>query len=50
MYGKFQQMLQLELDAVRVQGLYKEERILEGPQGAEITVGGKTVLNFCANG
>jgi glycine C-acetyltransferase len=49
MYGKFQQMLQLELDAVRVQGLYKEERILEGPQGAEITVGGKTVLNFCAN-
>lgn len=49
MYEKFQKMLQLELDAVRVQGLYKEERILEGPQGAEITVGGKKVLNFCAN-
>lgn len=49
MYSDFKKMLQLELDAVRVQGLYKEERILEGPQGAEITVGGKTVLNFCAN-
>ncbi len=49
MYEDFQKMLQLELDAVRVQGLYKEERILEGPQGAEVKVGGKTVLNFCAN-
>ena len=49
MYGKFKQMLQLELDAVRAQGLYKEERVLEGPQGAEITVGGRRVLNFCAN-
>jgi glycine C-acetyltransferase len=49
MYEDFRKMLQLELDAVRVQGLYKEERILEGPQGAEVKVGGKTVLNFCAN-
>jgi len=49
MYEKFKNMLSLELDALRVQGLYKEERVLEGPQGAEITVGGKTVLNFCAN-
>ena len=45
MYEDFQKMLQLELDAVRVQGLYKEERILEGPQGAEISVGGKTVAS-----
>jgi glycine C-acetyltransferase len=49
MYEKFQKVLQSELESVRAQGLYKEERILEGPQGAEITVGGKTVLNFCAN-
>jgi glycine C-acetyltransferase len=49
MYEGFQKMLQLELDAVRVQGLYKEERVLESPQGAAVTVGGKTVLNFCAN-
>ncbi len=49
MYDRFQKMLQLELDAVRVQGLYKDERVLQGPQGAEISVGGRTVLNFCAN-
>jgi glycine C-acetyltransferase len=29
--------------------LYKTERIIESPQGAEIVVNGKTVLNFCAN-
>ncbi len=49
MYGKFGEVLRTELDSIREQGLYKEERILEGPQGAEITVGGKKVLNFCAN-
>ena len=49
MYGKFGEVLQAELDSIREQGLYKSERILEGPQGAEIRVGGKTVLNFCAN-
>ncbi|PID79891.1 glycine C-acetyltransferase [bacterium DOLJORAL78_65_58] len=49
MYGKFGEMLQKELDGIRAQGLYKEERLLESPQGAEITVGGKKVLNFCAN-
>ncbi len=49
MYGKFGEVLRTELDSIREQGLYKDERILEGPQGAEITVGGKTVLNFCAN-
>jgi glycine C-acetyltransferase len=38
-----------ELATIREQGLYKEERVLEGPQGAEISVGGRTVLNFCAN-
>ncbi len=49
MYGKFGEVLRTELDSIREQGLYKEERILESPQGAEITVGGKQVLNFCAN-
>jgi len=49
MYGKFGEALRKELDAIREQGLYKNERVLEGPQGAEITVGGKSVLNFCAN-
>ena len=49
MYGKFQQHLQSELAAIREAGLYKNERLIEGPQQAEINVGGKTVLNFCAN-
>lgn len=38
-----------ELDEIRNAGLYKTERIIESPQGAEITVNGKQVLNFCAN-
>lgn len=38
-----------ELTEIRNAGLYKTERIIESPQGAEITVNGKTVLNFCAN-
>jgi len=49
MYGKFGEVLRAEIDTIREQGLYKEERILESPQGAEIRVGGATVLNFCAN-
>ncbi len=49
MYGNFQQHLQQELAAIREAGLYKNERLIEGPQQAEILVGGKPVLNFCAN-
>jgi glycine C-acetyltransferase len=49
MYGKFGEVLGAELADIRAQGLYKEERILQGPQGAEVKVGGATVLNFCAN-
>lgn len=43
------QRIAAELDAVKASGLFKTERIIESPQGAEITVNGKTVLNFCAN-
>ena len=49
MYGKFQQYLQQELDAIREAGLYKNERIICSPQRAEIEVAGRPVLNFCAN-
>lgn len=49
MYGKIKQHLQQELDTIAENGLYKKERIITSPQGAEITVNGKTVLNFCAN-
>src|SRR4249920_3665398 len=39
-----------ELDAIRGQGLYKSERIITGPQSAEIELAdGRRVLNFCAN-
>jgi len=38
-----------ELDEIRQNGLFKNERIIESPQGAEIIVGGKTVINLCAN-
>ncbi len=39
-----------ELDTIRAQGLFKSERIITGPQSAEITLAdGRTVLNFCAN-
>lgn len=38
-----------EVEEIKAAGLYKKERIIESPQGAEIRVGGKNVLNFCAN-
>jgi glycine C-acetyltransferase len=41
--------LEGELESIRAAGLYKEERILDSAQGPEIQVGGRTVLNFCAN-
>ena len=50
MYGTFQQFLQNELNAIEEAGLYKRERIILNPQGAEIKVSsGQEVLNFCAN-
>lgn len=50
MYGKIQQHLQQELEAIRAAGLYKSERIIVSPQNAEIILNdGKKVLNFCAN-
>lgn len=45
----FYARLQQELQEIKDAGLYKNERIIESVQGAEITVNGKTVLNFCAN-
>lgn len=49
MYGKIQEYLQNELNTIQDNGLYKKERIITSPQGAEILVNGETVLNFCAN-
>jgi len=50
MYGKYKDFLQKELDNIKNSGLYKNERIIITPQGAEIEVStGEKVLNFCAN-
>ena len=49
MNSKFAQRVAKEVEDVKAAGLYKQERIIISPQGAEIEVGNKTVLNFCAN-
>ncbi len=49
MNENFTQRISKEVEEVKESGLYKTERVIESPQGAEITVNGKTVLNFCAN-
>ncbi|MCB1053908.1 MAG: glycine C-acetyltransferase [Acidobacteria bacterium] len=55
MYGKFQEHLRQELEGIRAAGLFKEERIIVSPQGADIDVvyppgePPSEVLNFCAN-
>lgn len=50
MYGKVQEHLAGVLDEIREAGLYKNERVIESPQEAHISVtGGKSVLNMCAN-
>ena len=50
MYGKFQNHLQKELESIANAGLYKNEREICSPQGAEITLAdGSKALNFCAN-
>lgn len=50
MYTTLKPVLEQELAAIEEAGLYKRERIIISPQGADITVqGGKEVINFCAN-
>ena len=50
MYGALQQQLQKELAEIEAAGLYKKERIIASPQGAEVTLeSGQKVSVFCAN-
>lgn len=50
MYATLKPVLEKELSAIREAGLYKKERIITSPQGADITTAdGKEVINFCAN-
>jgi glycine C-acetyltransferase len=50
MYGSYREFLQQELEGIKEAGLYKKERIIITPQGADIKVSdGSEVINFCAN-
>ncbi len=49
MYNGFKEFLATELVGIRESGLFKSERIIDSPQGAEIKVRNRDVLNFCAN-
>jgi glycine C-acetyltransferase len=49
MYGTFQAFAQDKLTTIDQAGLFKRERIIEGPQQAEVTAAGAEVLNLCAN-
>ncbi|MGZ5247353.1 MAG: glycine C-acetyltransferase [Flavitalea sp.] len=49
MNDKLVQRIASELEEIKTAGLFKTERIIESPQGPEITVNGRKVLNFCAN-
>jgi len=50
MYGAIKTHLQHEIESIKNDGLFKKERIITSPQGAEITLdSGQKVLNFCSN-
>ena len=50
MYGKFEAHLRKRIEDIESAGLYKRERVIAGPQQAEVEVaGGTPVLNLCAN-
>ena len=49
MNQKFISRIADEVAAIEKAGLFKKERIITSDQGAEIVVGGREVLNFCAN-
>jgi glycine C-acetyltransferase len=50
MYDTLKPVLQQELEKIKQAGLYKSERIITTPQGADIkTTTGTEVINFCAN-
>ncbi len=49
MYGNYQQHLQAQLDGIRADNLYKEERKIASQQSAHVVVDGRDVINLCAN-
>ena len=50
MFAKFADHVSQTLDEIKAQGLFKTERIITGPQNAEIPIAdGRRVINLCAN-
>lgn len=49
MYKDLQAILNDELESIRESGMYKQEYVMQSPQGRSITVDGKELLNFCSN-
>lgn len=49
MYTAMQEQLNADLAQLKEEGLYKAEAVIESPQSASIEVGGRPVLNLCAN-
>lgn len=49
MYSTLKPVLEKEIDEIKSSGLFKQERIISSPQGADIVANGKPVVNFCAN-
>lgn len=49
MNENFVNRIRQEIEEIKSSGLYKTERVITSPQGPEITVNGRQVLNFCAN-
>lgn len=49
MYSTLKPVLEKELEEIKAAGLFKQERIISSPQGADIIANGKPVINFCAN-
>lgn len=50
MYGNYKEFIEKEIQGIKDAGLFKKERIIVSPQGADIKVNtGAEVINFCAN-
>lgn len=49
MFTNYKQQFEDELKEIKDSGMWKDVGVLEGKQGAEVKMGGKTLLNFCAN-
>ena len=47
MYSNFKQHLKSTIDGIREAGLYKSERVIDGPQDARVQVGGRDSVGYC---